>query len=302
MGAEKANLRWGVEQRYEFIEFRLFWEGRVNRGHLMDTFGVSVNQASADLNRYIGLAPGNMAYDKSARTYVCGDGFEPLFLKPDAGRYLSQIKAVAEGTLSRSDAWVDTSLPFDVAPVLVRSASAEMLRKVLAAVRDAEAIEIKYRSIFRPEPRWCWIAPHAIGFDGARWHARAFCLNDERFKDFSFSRIMEIRGTRPSGIDPSADIDWAEEVTLEIGPHPELSSTQRNLVAVDYGMREGKLRIPVRKALLCYVIQRLGLVQGSTARSTAGHVRRQRIVLLNADELRTQMPEGVVGTEWSQKA
>jgi len=33
----------------------------------MDQFGVSVNQASMDLNRYIGFAPNNMGYDKSAR-------------------------------------------------------------------------------------------------------------------------------------------------------------------------------------------------------------------------------------------
>lgn len=27
---DKADLRWGVERRLEFIEFRLFWEGQVN--------------------------------------------------------------------------------------------------------------------------------------------------------------------------------------------------------------------------------------------------------------------------------
>ncbi len=293
MEAKKANLRWGVEQRYEFIEFRLFWEGCVNRGHLMDTFGVSVNQASTDLNRYIKLAPGNMTYDKSARTYVCDVGFDPLFLKPDAGRYLSQIRAVVEGTLNRSDAWVDPSLPFDVAPAPVRNVSAEILRKVLAAVRDADAIEVKYQSLSRLGPQWRWIVPHAICFDGARWHTRAFCLNDDRFKDFLFSRIMMVRAARPSEIDPSADADWAEEVTLEIGPHPERSSTQQNLIAVDYGMREGKLRIPVRKALLYYVIQRLGLDPAPTT----GHARHQQLALLNADELGVQMPESVVGVD-----
>ena len=75
---EKADLRWGVEQRLEFIEFRLFWEGHVNRGDLMSAFGVSVNQASTDLNRYIGMAPDNMQYDKSARAYVRGAAFAPL--------------------------------------------------------------------------------------------------------------------------------------------------------------------------------------------------------------------------------
>ena len=31
MGKPARNLRWGVEQRLEFIEFRLFWEGGINR-------------------------------------------------------------------------------------------------------------------------------------------------------------------------------------------------------------------------------------------------------------------------------
>ena len=67
MGVRKADVRWGVERRLEFIEFRLFWEGHVNRGDLMAAFGISINQASADLNRYLGMTPDNMLYDKSAR-------------------------------------------------------------------------------------------------------------------------------------------------------------------------------------------------------------------------------------------
>ena len=45
-------LRWGVEQRLEFIEFRLFWEGGVNRSDITACFGVSVPQASKDLSQY----------------------------------------------------------------------------------------------------------------------------------------------------------------------------------------------------------------------------------------------------------
>ena len=86
--SDRSELRWGVEQRLEFIEFRLFWEGHVNRSDLMEQFGVSVNQASTDLNRYIGFAPDNMVYDKSARTYVRGPDYAARFLKPDASSYL----------------------------------------------------------------------------------------------------------------------------------------------------------------------------------------------------------------------
>lgn len=281
MGTEKADLRWGVERRLEFIEYRLFWEGHVNRGDLMDAFGVSVNQASTDLNRYIGMAPDNMVYDKSARTYIRGSKFDALFLKPDASRYLCQLRSVADGILDRADAWIGQFPTYDAAPTPVRGVNAKTLRSVVAASRRSDAIEVKYQSLSRPEPRWRWIAPHAIGFDGFRWHTRAFCLTDQSFKDFLLSRIIETRGTKPSEIDADGDADWNEQVTLEIGPHPELSETQQKVIALDYGMRGGRAKIPVRKALVYYALKRLGLDTDPTARRP----QDQQIVLLNAAEL-----------------
>jgi len=118
--ADNAGLRWGVERRLEFIEFRLFWEGHVNRGDLMDAFGVSVNQASTDLNRYIAMAPNNMAYDKSSRTYIRSSGFSARFLEPDASLYLSKLRSVADGIVDRSDTWIGKFPSYDCAPTPVR--------------------------------------------------------------------------------------------------------------------------------------------------------------------------------------
>lgn len=281
MGTEKADLRWGVERRLEFIEFRLFWEGHVNRGDLMDAFGVSVNQASTDLNRYIGMAPDNMVYDKSARTYIRGSKFDALFLKPDASRYLSQLRSVADGILDRADAWIGQFPTYDAAPTPVRGVNAKTLRSVVAAIRRSEAIEVKYQSLSRPEPRWRWIAPHAIAFDGFRWHTRAFCLTDDGFKDFLLSRILEIRGSRESEASADNDRDWHSEVTLEVAPHPELSETQAKVIALDYGMRSGKAKIKVRRALLYYALRRLGLDTSPEAREP----QDQQIVLLNREKI-----------------
>lgn len=281
---DRSELRWGVEQRLEFIEFRLFWEGHVNRSDLMDQFGVSVNQASTDLNRYIGFAPDNMVYDKSARTYVRGSGFKPQFLEPDASRYLAQLRSVADGILDREDAWIANLPPYAAAPLPVRGVNPATLRSIVGAVRRSEAIEVKYQSLSRPEPRWRWIAPHAIAFDGFRWHTRAFCQTDESFKDFLLSRIIETRDNKPSDVGADGDADWNEQVTLEIGPHPELSETQQKVIALDYGMRGGRAKIPVRKALLYYALKRLGLDTDPTARRP----QDQQIVLLNAAELSTK--------------
>ena len=279
VGDEKADLRWGVERRLEFIEFRLFWEGHVNRSDLIEAFGISVQQASTDLNRYQGLAATNMVYDKSAKTYVRNTTFNPLFLKPDASRYLSQLRSVAESILDRSDAWIGAFPDFATAPAPARAVNAATLRSVIGSIRRSEAIEIKYQSLSRPAPQWRWIAPHAIGFDGFRWHARAFCETDRAFKDFLLSRILKTRGERPSSVTGNADDDWNEYVTLEIGPHPDLSKTQKKVIALDYGMRGVSAKISVRKALLYYALKRLGLDTDPKSR----HPHDQQIVLINRE-------------------
>lgn len=286
MDSDRSELRWGVEQRLEFIEFRLFWEGHVNRSDLMDQFGVSVNQASTDLNRYIGFAPANMVYDKSARTYVRGSAFQPQFLEPDASRYLAQLRSVAENILDREDSWIANLPSFASAPTPVRGVDPVTLRSVVGAIRRSEEIEIRYQSLSSPDPRWRWIAPHAIAFDGFRWHARAFCLTDECFKDFLLSRIIEIRGSRESGTSADDDLDWNSEVVLEVAPHPELSETQAKVIALDYGMRGGSAKIKVRRALLYYALRRLGLDTDPAARRP----QDQQIVLMNAPEIGHSTP------------
>lgn len=277
MDSTKAELRWGVAQRLEFIEFRLFWEGHVNRSDLMEQFGLSVNQASSDLNRYIGFAPDNMVYDKSARTYVRGHDFNAQFLEPDASRYLAQLRSLSDGILDREDSWIANLPPYASAPTPVRGVNPVTLRSVVGAIRRSEAVEVKYQSLSSPEPRWRWIAPHAIAFDGFRWHTRAFCLNDQCFKDFLLSRMLKIRGAQETEASAAADDDWHSDVTLEIAPHPELSDTQAKVIALDYGMRGGKAKIKVRRALLYYALKRLGLDTDPAARTP----QDQQIVLLN---------------------
>ncbi|AVW90713.1 WYL domain-containing protein [Celeribacter baekdonensis] len=279
MDSDKSELRWGVAQRLEFIEFRLFWEGHVNRSDLMEQFGLSVNQASADLNRYIGFVPDNMVYDKSARAYVRGPEYAPHFLKPDASRYLAQLRSLADGIMDSDDTWIAELPSYDAAPTPARGVNPVTLRSVVGAIRRAESIEVKYQSLSRPEPTWRWIAPHAIGFDGFRWHARAFCKTDEVFKDFLLSRILKTRGVEASEVTDAADSDWQQHVTLEIGPHPELSENQKKVIALDYGMSGEKAQIKVRRALLYYALKRLGLDTDPGARKP----QDQQIVLLNRE-------------------
>ena len=281
MGEDKPNLRWGVEQKLQFIEFRLFWEGHVNRGDLIDKFGISQNQASGDLNRYIALAPDNMIYDKSGKTYVRSSSFSPLFLEPDATQYLSQLRSVAEGLVGKEDAWIGNLPAFDTAPSPARGIDPVVLRAIVIAIRRHDAVEVRYQSMSSPDPEWRWIAPHALAFDGFRWHARSYCENSGEYRDFVISRIVATRQSRDARMISTNDTAWDEIVDLKIAPHPDLSTAQKRAIELDYGMISGSVHIPVRRALLYYALKRLGLDTDPAARKP----QDQQVILLNREAL-----------------
>jgi len=281
MGSRTPDIRWGVEQRLEFIEFHLLWEGGVNRSDIIGTFGVSVPQASKDLTLHQERAPDNVTYDKSAKRYVTADTFEPRFLKPDPDEYLSRLRSLAEGQTSAAESWISQPPQTDIALTPRRDVDPDVLRKILHAVRETQSVEILYQSMnrARPDPIWRRITPHAFGFDGFRWHARSFCHIEKKFKDFLLPRALDARSFGEPGPSGEQDELWNEYVQIEIAAHPELTESQKHVVEKDYGLEDGKGTLSVRSAMLFYVLKRLGLL-GDAEREDP---RRQHIIALNKE-------------------
>lgn len=281
MELDTPALRRGPEQRLEFIEFRLFWEGAINRSDIVERFGVSVPQASNDLTAYRERAPENVAYDLSGKRYVPSLTFRPKFLKPNPDRYLAQLGAISDGILDTADTWLATLPETGVLPIPSRRIDAAVLRTVLASVRSRSSIEIEYQSTNpeHPNPMLRWITPHAFGFDGLRWHARAFCHLDHRFKDFILGRCLAV-GAQGSAA-ATAQQDWLWHTTFDVvlQPNPELPEGHRRAVALDYNMTNGQIVVPVRLALLHYFNKRL--------RFDVAHLERPRqrlVVVANRKE------------------
>lgn len=95
-----SKARWGQERRLAFIDLRLQYDGKIRRGDLKDYFGISIQQASQDLSQYLILAPRNMRYDSSSKTYVSTNEFFPRYGQPYAEPYLNEIRAIAIGVLN----------------------------------------------------------------------------------------------------------------------------------------------------------------------------------------------------------
>ena len=75
----------------------------------------------------------------------------------------------------------------------------------------------------------------------------------------TLSRIPEVTWSREEAEPPVIDQDWEAWVTLRVSPHQGLGEEQRKTVERDYAMRNGVLKLKVRKAMEGYLRDRLGL-------------------------------------------
>lgn len=249
-----GKKKWSVEQRLEFIEFRLYWEGGIQRKDLTEQFGISVPQASKDIALYRETAPENLHYDSSLKSYTASDGFVPMFFTPNPERYLAQLSAIKNGTISLDETLFSTVTAADVLSVPARSISPNILRALNCAIRSKQAIEVEYISMSKTEDDQFWrcISPHSFCSDGMRWHVRAYCHESKMFKDFVISRFLNVGGFEEQGATKHEDEDWNKFITIRIMANPELSDIQRQVIETDFGMENGRSTIKVRHAMIWY--------------------------------------------------
>jgi predicted DNA-binding transcriptional regulator YafY len=254
--AEK-DPRWNTTQRYEFIEWRVYWTGRVNRKDLEDQFGISTPQASIVLSDYREVAGNNIEYNASDKTYVATRDFRPVFLKLSPERYLIQLQALETRAIRKQDTWFDKVPPIDVVPTISRGPEAYTLRALVRAIETGSSIGIYYPSLKRTGMRN--ICPHAFVNDGFRWHCRALDVERGEFRDYVLGRILSINPPQPSNADPSDDIEWNTQIKLHLVAHPSLDQRQQEAIAHDYRMEDNELVISMRLPVAFYFIKRYNL-------------------------------------------
>ncbi|QEX23802.1 hypothetical protein FRZ61_37410 [Hypericibacter adhaerens] len=286
----RTDVRWELARRFELIEWRVFWQGRINRYDLEERFEISAAQASADLRAYEAAAPGNIEYDPAERAFLPTAKFQAKFLALSADKYLAQLNAIQTSVLAARDTWFGSPPPAAVLPAL-RTVAPDVLRQILATIRELRCISVEYQSLTSKRKRK--IAPHALAFDGFRWHARAWCLDRGEFRDFVLSRIISAGPTEPFDSNSMKDVEWHDQVELKIVPHPKLPKHEQDAIAFDYGMRDGMLALPVRIALSYYAIRTFNLDLDLDGISP----ERKQIFLENRDEIEARRADAKARTK-----
>jgi len=251
---QEINVRWGVRRRLEFIDFRLFWDGRFNRKDLSETFGISPQQASADIAQYEQVAPNNLFYDGREKAYLRAAGYGPALIRHSVERYLLQLVAVEHRWMRADDTWFDEPPPFEVVRLERRRTDPDVLLRIVDAIRLKCELEVEYASITgSPElPRR--IAPHSLVHSAGRWYARAWARHHNEFRDYNLDRILTVGATMPANVDQTLDFMWIHLIDLEIVPNPELAEERKAAIAAEYNMTDGVLIMPCRLSTAFYMM------------------------------------------------
>ncbi|NJA06959.1 WYL domain-containing protein [Methylococcaceae bacterium WWC4] len=271
-------MKWDTRQRLTLLEATVMWEGRVTTGSLIQLFGISRGQASKDFSLYHQLAEGNLLYDRNQKAYFPSDHFVPFFMRGTAEEYLRLIEAGSCLGQSVVLPIIPTGVGVELLYPPVRKLNFQVLRVIHQAIREKRQIKVYYQSL-SSEPKWLILEPHTLVFNGFRWHIRAYSHEHNDYRDFVLARFISL----PEFADSATyfvenDANWNQLETLVIAPHPELSPEQQAVVADDFGMTDGKLHLPVRRAMRLYVLRMLHLDQSSLV------PKIQQIVWLNREQ------------------
>lgn len=287
MDFNPQDLRWGVKRRLEFIDFRLFWYGRFSRRALTDTFGISAQQASADIQHYRQVAPENLTYDAGRKIYLRAPAFSAKFMQDAAERYLLQAAAVKNEWMTKDNTWFEEMPSIEYVQLRTKPTPSKILLRVLDAIRDNQQVEITYASLTGSPVSARTIAPHSLFYSMSKWYARSWSQEHNDFRDYNLNRIEEIGALTPCSVNKALDYEWAQRINVEITPNPKLSPEKQAAVAAEYAMTDGRLSVPCRLSMTFYLMAQhnLNVEEGKLIPEKQQLVLTNRMDVENAQQM-----------------
>ncbi len=245
------SLSHAQRERLSYIDFRLYFLGEVGRPDLANRFGIAPAAATRDLALYREVASKNIEFDGSNKIYRIGKTFAPLFDHAPQ-RVLSALSlGFGDGVNGESQPMIPCE-----PPTVLSSPRMDVLAPICRAIHAKRPVAIRYHSMSSGQSERV-IVPFALVDTGLRWHVRAFDRKSGEFRDFVVTRIEAptLVDEEPKANErPDNDIQWTRIVELDLVPHPRLSRPE--IIRMDYGMKDGSIRMCVRAAVAGYMLLR----------------------------------------------
>lgn len=268
------TLTHSQRERLTFIDFRAYFLGEVRRMDIIERFNVATAASSRDLAYYKELG-GKIELNQRTKTHLPEPDFQPIFKHSIE----TALTALSKG-FGETDELAGKSLIQCTSIHQLNQPPIDILAKVSRAIYQKTPLRILYHS-FRSGRRDREIVPFALIDGGDRWHVRAYDRLRKEFIDFVLTRIeaaeLLIGHLVLENETAAHDIQWNRIVELELAPHP--SSDSPHIVEMDYNMKNGLLKVPVRACMAGYFLRQFNI--DCTENHVYNHPRIIRLWLKN---------------------
>ena len=145
------DLGHAQRDRMAYVELRFWFVGEIRRQDLASRFGIQTAAATRDLGLYKEVAPENIEYDGSSKTYIIGRAFKPMFDFP-AERVLTWL---AEGFGDGEPVRSRTGITCDI-PNKLGQPDLSILASITRAISHKCPVRIKYQASVKSylSPYW----------------------------------------------------------------------------------------------------------------------------------------------------
>lgn len=239
-------------ERLSHIDFKLYFLGELRRADVVDRFETGPAGATRDIALYREIAPENLEFDGATKTYRPSETFVPLFEHAPQRVLTALSQGFGEGIGDQLQPMIRCEIP-----AVLTLPKMSVLAPITRAIHRGKAVRLGYTSVETGHTERV-IVPLALVDIGLRWHVRAYCRLRQEFRDFVLTRMDNPVVIEDSQVQreesPDQDVQWSRIIELDLVPHP--SHKRPEIIAMDYPMVDGVMKVKVRAANAGYMLRR----------------------------------------------
>ena len=235
------------DKRFSMIERIFYYENPSTLQDVAVKLNVDVGTVGLLLDKYRKCVPNNLLVKES---FFSVNDKDFIFLFSE-NRHENILKTLHK----------EKSLKVYTLPNLIKYFDENMLTKIIRAITQntQNVYNITYQSLTAFEPQQKEIIPFAIYAIRNRFHLRGYSLQQKKFRDFVFSRILDLSYLAEYQGEYIIDTESMYKVELEIIPHPDLTPIQKKCIQLEYRMKNGMLKVCIPRSMLFYFLDEYNL-------------------------------------------